>query len=96
MTKLVTPTIHSNGTNGDNLLFQVQRIMASLCHVEEAMRVAMPNARDYYPQGSEATNDARNAFLERRLAIFTMLDEFKELAFAIDAQNEARAGRSAT
>ena len=94
MANLVTPTIHSNGTDGHELLLQVQRIMASLCHVEEAMSLAMPNARDYYPQGSEATAEARDAFRERRLAIFMMLDEFKTLAFAIDAQNEARAERS--
>jgi hypothetical protein len=95
MTNLVTPTIHSNGTDGHELLFQVQRIMASLCHVEEAMHLATPHARDYYPQGSEATAEARKAFSERYLAIIAMLDEFKTLAFAIDAQNEARAERSA-
>jgi len=95
MTNLVTPTIHSNGTDGNELLSSVQAITASLSHVQDAMRAAMPNGRDYYPQGSEAASEARTAFVERRTIIWEMLKEFEDLELAIYAQNEARAERSA-
>lgn len=95
MTKLVTPTIHSNGTDGNELLSLVQAITASLSHVQDAMQAAMPNGRDYYPQGSEAAREARTAFVERRTIIGEMLQEFEDLELAIYAQNEVRLERSA-
>ena len=95
MTNLVTPTIHSNGTDGQELLLQVLRILDSLDLVQAAMREASPNPRDYYPQGSYATTDALKAHYERYAQVSAMLEEFQSLAFAIDAQNEARAERSA-
>ena len=95
MTNLVTPTIHNNGTDGQELLLQVLRILDSLDLVQAAMREASPHARDYYPQGSNATEEARKAYYERYAEVNVMLEEFQALAFAIDAQNEARAERSA-
>ena len=81
MTKLVTPTIHSNGTDGNELLFQVQQIITSLSHVQDAIRAVMPNGRDYYPQGPEAASEARTAFMERRIIIWEMLKEFEDLEY---------------
>jgi len=95
MTNLVTPTIHNNGTDGQELLLQVLRILDSLDLVQAAMREASPNPRDYYPQGSDAIAEARKAYYERYAQVNTMIEEFQALAFAIDAQNEARAERSA-
>ena len=95
MTKIVTPTIHINGTDGRELLFEIQRVMASLAQARDALRLAMPNARDYYPQGGDAYSEARKAFGERWNALSLMLDEFEALALAINAQIDARNERGA-
>lgn len=95
MTKIVTPTIHINGTDGRELLSQVRRVLDSLDLVKDAMRGASPNPRDYYVQGAEAPAEARKAFYERYAKISVMLDEFQNLALAIDAQIDARNERGA-
>ena len=52
------PTIHLNGTSAAELQDQAAAVMDAAAVLDQAIRAAWPNARDYYPQGSTAHSAA--------------------------------------
>jgi len=83
MTKLVTPTVHLNGTSTRFLLDQQLQVMGALEGVLTAMRNACPNARDFYPQGEGVALQAREAYNERFRLISELRAEYEALALEI-------------
>lgn len=59
------PTVHLNGTSGDDLFRQVCEAGSALRRALAAMSEAAPNARDYYPQGDLAFRAAVREHDER-------------------------------
>lgn len=59
------PTIHLNGTGGEQLLEQVTDSCRALQAAIEKMRAAWPNARDYYVQEDGAYVEADAEWRER-------------------------------
>lgn len=55
---MIHPTIHINGTAKVDLMEQWNNAYLALSIAYEAVNNAAPNARDYYPQGSEAFKEA--------------------------------------
>ncbi len=47
---MMLPTIHLNGTSGDDLLSQTVDAMLALSDTITALQAAGPNSRDYYVQ----------------------------------------------
>jgi len=47
---MMFPTIHLNGTSGDDLLGQTVDAMLALSDTIKALQAAGPNSRDYYVQ----------------------------------------------
>ena len=88
MTKMLTPTIHLNGTSKQDLLEQQKEILNATRDLLQVMRRATPNGRDYYPQGPDAGNQARDAFAERYITVSRMYDEFEELALKIMSDDD--------
>ena len=80
---MITPTIHSNGTGKDMLLRDYMAARQAILDAIEAMRKIEFNARDYYPQGPEAWNLAREEQLARFRAIDKVADDFKKIAISI-------------
>ena len=83
MNKLLTPTIHLNGSSPRDLLEQHMKILDGCRCLLAAMRAATPNGRDYYPQGEKAAIEARDAFNERYMAISRIYDDFEQVALEI-------------
>lgn len=52
------PTVHLNGTSVESLLEQNEQVQRALRATLEAMSLAAPHGRDYYPQGNEALGKA--------------------------------------
>jgi hypothetical protein len=48
------PTVHLNGTAQEDLVEQLCNAGNELSKAIDAMRLAAPNGRDYYPQGPDA------------------------------------------
>lgn len=74
------PTIHLNGTSRDELIRQLSAALVAIGSAREALAAASPNARDYYPQGTEAT---RSAYAEHRSRLERLLvieDELNAIA----------------
>jgi len=53
------PTVHLNGTSVESLLHAYSAALDAAHALSTALREAAPNARDYYPQGDDAFNQAR-------------------------------------
>lgn len=56
---MMKPTIHWNGTSADQLLSELVNASDALFQAVAALSSAAPNARDYYPQGAAAFEQAR-------------------------------------
>lgn len=75
------PTIHLNGTSGEELARQVKDAADAVYTAIGALRNAAPNARDYYPQGDNAFRDATAAHwahVESLQATYTALADVYE------------------
>lgn len=80
---VIVPTLHLNGTGRNDLLRQSREACRALERAIEAMSEATPHGRDYYPQGPDATNAARNAHVARMDALRAVLAEQTEIYHAI-------------
>jgi L-asparaginase II len=64
------PTLHLGGSNKDDLIVANRRAMDAIMDAIEALSIAHPNARDFYPQGEQviavaiSEHEARSAKLE--------------------------------
>lgn len=65
------PTIHLNGTGGSTLLKEYTEAWQALRAARDVLLSATCNARDFYPQGDHAYQDAR---FERSEAIAKLDD----------------------
>jgi hypothetical protein len=83
MTAIATPTIHLNGTSGDELQRQVRDVVDALYKALEAARQAVPNGRDYYPQGDSALWKAVDEHRLRIERLQAVLGEYETLSLAI-------------
>jgi hypothetical protein len=97
----VMPTLHTNGTSGEELARQLETAARAVQAALTALQEAAPNARDYYPQAS-AQLQGRDAFLraaeEHKLRCKRLRDTYAELLEiheAVTEQLEARATQRA-
>jgi len=70
MTPLIMPSVHANGTSKEELVRQHLDIMEAATALLKALQEGAPNARDYYPQGPDATvTEAALAWNQRYQAV---------------------------
>jgi hypothetical protein len=72
------PTIHLNGTGAQSLFDEYHAVYLALDGASDALQAATCNARDFYPQGDAARQQARN----ERAEMFRKLAEVKAYAEA--------------
>jgi hypothetical protein len=94
-TTIAIPTIHLNGTSGDELQAQYSHAHDSLATALRQVREAAPNARDYYVQSSDAWRQTYAEHEARVKALTTVLDELATINEAIYAARAARRERGA-
>jgi len=87
---MVVPTVHLNGTSGQDLLDQNKEVAGYLRVGLTAMFEAAPNARDYYVQGGNAYREARREYVDRCERVKAVLAEVDAIIEKIEEQVEAR------
>lgn len=82
------PTIHLNGTGAKTLLEEYTALAEAIESATTALERATCNARDFYPQGNDAWNRAKD---ERR-EMFQKLEDLQGYAsaWAIEASRHIR------
>lgn len=83
MDAMAIPTVHLNGTNGDDLLAQVNKAERAVDQALRALSNAAPNKRDYYPQGDAAWKQAVQQHMARVDRLSDVAKELEQLAEAI-------------
>jgi hypothetical protein len=80
---LAVPTVHLNGTSKDALLEQFCDAIDAVHEAGKKLAAACPNARDYYPQGNEATSEAMRQHEARMLKLKSVADDLQAIAEAL-------------
>lgn len=87
---MMIPTVHLNGTGGEDLLNQYTDAYEAVCKAIDAICNAGPNARDYYVQGPDAARAAQREHEARVSALKHVRDEITVIAEGIQDQIAAR------
>lgn len=80
---MMTPTVHLNGTSKGELERQLENAVAKVREAIEALIDAAPNARDYYPQGSDAFATAQSEHRTRCASLARVRGELETMWEAI-------------
>jgi hypothetical protein len=80
------PSIHLNGTSKAALLEEQINVLEALRAAREAMSIAQPNGRDYYPQGPMALLHAQDANRDRFRRLNSIIDEVEKIVTHISDQ----------
>lgn len=86
MNTLTLPTVHMNGTPARMLLEGYDTAMEKLQDAMDAMSAIEFNARDYYVQGSDAFEKAREEKFARMAKLQAVYDELQEITLHIYRQ----------
>jgi hypothetical protein len=92
---MIYPTIHAEGTPGEELLQQATEGIAAVWRALEAMSAAAPHAYDYSPQGPNAYHDALRDYINLMDRLMSVLKDLQALAQHIRAAISDQQARSA-
>jgi len=84
------PTVHLNGTSGDELVRQLQEAWVAVKHAMDALTLTMPNGRDYYVQEADSMSNAMAEYRKRYALLETVQDELTEIWEAVQDQIDKR------
>ena len=87
---MMKPTVHLNGSAGQNLIDENKAAAVAVKRAIEAVQAAAPNARDYYVQDDSAYQRARDEHVARLKALDTVLAELTEIYIDVRSQLDAR------
>ena len=86
MSATIFPTIHTNGTNKFRLLGGYSEARLAIFDAMKKVEAIEFNARDYYPQGSDAWIKAVAEYNDRFESLSKIADEIHLIMEKIDAQ----------
>lgn len=87
---VIAPTVHLNGTSGEDLKQQLCDALGALRAAREALRQTAPNARDYYVQDDKAFPRARDQYYARLAKLGEIQTELETIAEIVCNQVDAR------
>ena len=90
---MTLPTIHLNGTSVESLLEDNDRAYRAINAAYDALRLAGPNGRDYYPQGGGAMEAAQDEHRERLLALHGIITQLENIGEYLATEQEKRRKR---
>lgn len=82
----LVPTIHLNGTAGEDLLDQYMRAASAVQKALDVVCAAGPNARDYYVQGPDVGFAAQREHETRVKTLKSVRDELSMIVECVQAQ----------
>ena len=80
---LMIPTIHLNGTSRESLTEGYEKAVEAMAAAIAAVGGTSPNARDFYPQGSDAFNQAAVQHQARMVRLREVEQELQQLHEAV-------------
>jgi hypothetical protein len=86
MTTIAVPTIHSNGSDKDDLIEGLMRARNALHEAALTLQDAAPNGRDYYIQTPSTFSLAQEQNSQRVRSVVAIYDELGAIIRAIKSQ----------
>jgi len=83
---MMIPTIHLNGTSGEELRDQWTAAQRAIDDAITALCDAGPNARDYYVQGPDAALQAQREHEDRMKQLRSMRNDIAQIVDKIEEQ----------
>lgn len=83
---MMIPTVHLNGTSREELMQQIRDAYDALFSALEKLRAMTPHGRDYYVQGPESGQKARDEHEVRIKMVLYVVNELLIMAAEIDKQ----------
>jgi len=77
---MMLPIIHSNGTSREALIEAYVEALTAIDYALDAIKYTVPNDRDYYPRGPDATHAAWREHTERVRRLHEIRDELYALS----------------
>jgi len=81
---MMIPTVHLNGTSKEGLIEQLCEASQAIELAYSALKRAVPNGRDYHPQGPDAIYKATEEHMDRLHRLDAIKKEIDDLTVAID------------
>ena len=81
------PTVHLNGTARSDLQAQFEGAYRALGDVIDVLKLAAPNARDYYVEGPDAYVRARDEHFARIKTVRDLREEYLELFESVERRD---------
>lgn len=88
--KIVTPTIHLNGSSGEVLRDQYRDAHRAIVKALDVLSEVGLNARDYYPQGATAYFEARRQHENWLIDLYKIEKDLDGIVDSIQNQIDAR------
>lgn len=92
-TVIEIPLVHLNGTSGNELLEQNNKVIDAVRSLLEALKNAAPNGRDYYIKNIESFRCAQSEHRDRVERINSVLVELEKIKDGIYDQIQLRQTR---
>ena len=83
---MIFPTVHLNGTSGDDLLSQTTDAMIALSDAIKALQAAGPHGRDYYVQQQANFAEAQQQHWDRIAKLEAVQADLVAISQSIYAQ----------
>ncbi len=80
---VTVPTIHLNGTSREAILDGIAATIRAIDRALDLLCQSAPNARDYYPQGPGAFEQAHREHAKRAERLRSVRDELQTIAESI-------------
>lgn len=84
------PTIHLNGTDGEELLAAWEAAADATRAAIQAWEAINPNARDFYPQGAGAWSAFQKEYQERCMALRRLSLDACDVVVSLSSQLDDR------
>jgi hypothetical protein len=84
------PSVHLNGTSGEELLKRLWDAVAALDKARSALHEITPNARDYYVQGEGVFTIAMHEHMARLKKVESIINELVEIFEVVGEQRTPR------
>lgn len=82
------PTVHLNGTSGQDLFNQVMGVRRAVEAANAMLTEAWPNSRDYYVQGDGAYAEVRKEWEEHSRKLQAVAADMQAIALDIHDQHD--------
>lgn len=87
--EIIHPLVHLNGSSAQHLIDEALGVAQAIGSAMARLAEAAPNARDYYPLGDAAWNQAKREHEDRQARLKSVYDEIAAIYTKLENDRDA-------